>query len=196
MSRDEPRTGDGADAADRPPAADGAPDLGDPEALEPLHAAHDALARARRGARQRGLRPGAPAGAGRRRAVGQPAPSGKDDRDPHLVGTEIERLVAARGWDTDVQVGAVIGRWPAIVGDQVAANVEVVAFEGTVLTVRAVSTAWATQMRLLASTILGRIETEVGVGVVTEIVVRGPGGPSWRKGPLSSGGRGPRDTYG
>ena len=73
---------------------------------------------------------------------------------------------------------------------------EVVAFEGTVLTVRAVSTVWATQMRLLGSTVLRRIEDEVGAGVVTEIVVRGPGGPSWRKGPLPAGGRGPRDTYG
>ena len=61
---------------------------------------------------------------------------------------------------------------------------------------RPVRTAWATQMRLLLSTVLARIETEVGAGVVTEIVVRGPGGPSWRKGPLSAGGRGPRDTYG
>lgn len=170
-----------------------------PEELEPLHAAHDALARARRSARERGLRPGSPAGAGRRR----PAPDtrgatggGDDKRDPHPVGLEIDRLVATRGWDADVQVGSVVGRWSAIVGEQVAANVEVVSFEGTVLTVRAVSTAWATQMRLLVSTVLGRIEAEVGADVVTEIVVRGPGGPSWRKGPLSSGGRGPRDTYG
>lgn len=164
--------------------------------LDPLHAAHDALARARRNARARGLRPGSPAGAGRRRAVGQAPRAEGDKRDPHPVGAEIDRLVASRGWDADVQVGSVVGRWSDIVGEQVAANVEVVAFEGTVLTVRAVSTAWATQMRLLCSTVLSRIETEVGAGVVTEIVVRGPGGPSWRKGPLSAGGRGPRDTYG
>lgn len=167
------------------------------EAPDPLHAAHDALARARRNARARGLRPGAPAGAGRRRAAGQSPPQDRTDkRDPHPVGLEIDRLVASRGWDADVQVGSVVGRWAEIVGPQVAANVEVVAFEGTVLTVRAVSTAWATQMRLLQSSVLARIDEQVGSGVVTEIVVRGPGGPSWRKGPLSSGGRGPRDTYG
>ncbi|GAA5159818.1 DUF721 domain-containing protein [Ornithinimicrobium tianjinense] len=168
------------------------------EEPDPLHAAHDALARARRSARERGLRPGAPAGAGRRRALGQAPSAGrdKDDRDPHTVGAEIDRLVASRGWDAEVQVGAVIGRWAEIVGEQVATHVEVVAFEGTVLTVRSDSTAWATQMRLLTATVLARIDGEVGTGVVTEIVVRGPGGPSWRKGPLSSGGRGPRDTYG
>ncbi|GAA1171890.1 hypothetical protein GCM10009584_11020 [Ornithinimicrobium humiphilum] len=171
------------------------PDLPEGEA-DPLLAAREALARARRSARARGLRPGAPAGAGRRRLPPSTGKSTMDKRDPLPVGSEIERLVASRGWDAEVQVGSVVGRWADIVGPQVAAHVEVVAFEGTVLTVRAVSTAWATQMRLLLSSVLSRIEQEVGPGVVTEIVVRGPGGPSWRKGPLSSGGRGPRDTYG
>lgn len=161
---------------------------------DPLDAAADALARARRAARGKGLRPGAP-GTPRRRLRAESGPP-RADRDPHLVGEEVTKLVASRGWDTEVQVGTVVGRWPAIVGEQVAAHVEVIAFEGTVLTVRARSTAWASQMRLLQSTILGRIEEQVGEGVVTEIVVQGPAGPSWRKGPLSSGGRGPRDTYG
>lgn len=191
------------DEPDGIPGPDGIPDPDappTPDDVDPLHAAHDALARARRSARARGLRPGSPAGAGRRRprAVGEDR-SGDGDggkRDPLLVGDEIDRLVASRGWDSDVQVGAVIGRWPEIVGAQVAEHVVVVAFEGTVLTVRAASTAWATQMRLLTSTVLARIEQEVGVGVVTEIQVRGPAGPTWRKGPLSAGGRGPRDTYG
>jgi len=108
----------------------------------------------------------------------------------------VTRLVAARGWDAEVQVGSVIGRWPAMVGEQVAAHVEPVAFEGTSLTVRADSTAWATQMQLLSSSVLARIEAEVGAEVVTELVVHGPGGPSWRRGPLRAPGPGPRDTYG
>lgn len=162
---------------------------------DPLQAARDALARARRSARERGLRPGSPATAGRRRRSGAEPPP-RTGRDPLLVGPEVDRLVASRGWDAEVQVGSVVGRWPAIVGDQVAQNVEVIAFEGTILTVRARSSAWATQMRLLQSSVLGRIEELVGAGIVTEIHIQGPAGPSWRKGPLSSGGRGPRDTYG
>lgn len=165
------------------------------EPPDPLHAAREALARARRAAREKGLRPGSPAGPGRRRAAGEQPPA-RSGRDPLLVGDEVQRLVASRGWDAEVQVGSVVGRWPAIVGEQVAQNVEVVAFEGTTLTVRARSTAWATQMRLLQSSVLARIEEQVGVGVVTQIQVQGPAGPHWRRGPLSSGGRGPRDTYG
>ncbi|MFK5688223.1 DUF721 domain-containing protein [Ornithinimicrobium sp. LYQ92] len=163
--------------------------------VDPLDAAHEALDRARSIARGKGLRPGSPA-ARKRRDAHPGVVDPKSRRDPQPLGQEMDRLVTNRGWAADVQVGQVVGRWPGIVGEQVAANVEVVAFEGTVLTVRGRSSAWATQMRLLASTVLSRIEEQVGEGVVTEIVVQGPAGPHWRKGPLSSGGRGPRDTYG
>ncbi len=166
---------------------------------EPLQAASDALVRARRLARSRGLRPGA---TGRGRRASGPAGGlttralAAGARDPQPLGEEVERLVTSRGWDAEVQVGSVVGRWRTIVGSAVAEHVEPVEFTGTTLTVRADSTAWATQMRLLVSSVLTRIETEVGPEVVTEIVVHGPSGPSWRKGPLSSKGPGPRDTYG
>ena len=192
MAEQPPRRA-GAPGAEASPGADVQTE-DDAASADPLEAAHEALARARSTARGKGLRPGSPA---RRRSApraGGEQPAAR--RDPQLLGEEVDRLVATRGWDSEVQVGSVVGRWPGIVGDQVAANVEVVAFEGSRLTVRARSTAWATQMRLLTSTVLGRIEAQVGEGVVTEIVVQGPAGPSWRKGPLSSGGRGPRDTYG
>ena len=61
-----------------------------------------------------------------------------------------------------------MGRWPDIVGAEVAQHCAPVTFEAGVLTVRADSTAWATQIRLLASSILGRLEGEVGKSTVTE----------------------------
>lgn len=171
-----------------------------PDDEDRLRSAAEALARARRAARARGLRPGSTA-PGRR---DQPSASGLTEqrssapgaRDPQPLGGEIERLVSTRGWDAEVQVGAVVGRWGTIVGPSVAQHVVPVQFTGSTLTVRADSTAWATQMRLLVNSVLSRIEVEVGPAVVTEIVVHGPGGPSWRKGPLTAPGRGPRDTYG
>lgn len=177
---------------------------GGEEPLDPLHAAADALARARASARARGLRPGAPGSLKGRRGTERDQPGqglttarlGADARDPQPLGREVERLVATRGWDGEVQIGAVVGRWRLIVGDTVAEHVTPVGFDETTLTVQADSTAWATQMKLLTSSVLARIDTEVGPSVVTEIVVHGPGGPSWRKGPLSSRGPGPRDTYG
>lgn len=120
-----------------------------------------------------------------------------DARDPQPVGNSIDRLVAERGWTAPVAVGGVMGRWDAVVGAEIAAHCRPETFEDGVLSVRADSTAWATQVRLLTPTLLRRLAEEVGEGVVSRVVVRGPSGPTWRRGPrVAPGSQGPRDTYG
>ena len=169
------------------------------EEEEAAAAAALALARARKAAADKGLRPGLKPLRRRRPAnqpQGTPSGSGPDARDPMLIGEQLEKFVADRGWEVDVAVGSVIGRWPQLVGPDIAEHVEPVSFENGILTLRAVSTAWATQMRLLTSVLLGRLEEEVGAGTVTEVVVTGPSGPTWAKGRRRAPGRGPRDTYG
>lgn len=159
-------------------------------------AAQDALARARAVAAAKGLRPGRPGPRRRKDQPGGGAPA-SGDRDPRLLGDEIDTLVTGRGWRHEISVGAVIGRWPGIVGAEVAAHCHPIEFSDGILVVRAESTAWATQLRLLASTLLGRLTGEVGEGVVIEVRVVGPSAPTWSRGALrASHGRGPRDTYG
>ncbi|WP_245627324.1 DUF721 domain-containing protein [Kribbia dieselivorans] len=160
-------------------------------------AAQAALSRARAAARAKGLRPGLKPLRRRVRNRATPTTPMDGTRDPHLLGDQLDRLVSDRGWKVDVAVGSVMGRWPEIVGPDVAAHCQPVTFEAGVLTVRAESTSWATQIRLLASSILARLETEIGPGAVTELRVKGPNAPSWSRGPRRiSDGRGPRDTYG
>jgi predicted nucleic acid-binding Zn ribbon protein len=173
------------------------PDDADP-APEDLDAAASALARARAAARAKGLRPGLKPLRRRPREVPADARTRDDDgRDPQLLGDQMEHLLADRGWKVDVAVGSVMGRWPDIVGPEVAQHCTPVTFEAGVLTVRADSSAWATQIRLLASSLLARLEGEVGPGTVSELRVVGPSAPSWSRGPRRvSDGRGPRDTYG
>ena len=163
-------------------------------------AVRSALNRARAAARERGAVPGAaPVSRKRRRPRDDGARSGArpDARDPQTVGAALDRLVAERGWGEAVAVGGVIGRWDAVVGAELAAHCRPETFEDGVLTVRADSTAWATQVRLLSAGLLRRLAEEVGEGTVTKVVVRGPAGPSWRRGPrVAPGSQGPRDTYG
>jgi predicted nucleic acid-binding Zn ribbon protein len=121
---------------------------------------------------------------------------GRDGRDPSLLAEQMDRLLLDRGWNMDVAIGAVMGRWPQIVGTEVAAHCTPVTFSDGVLTVRAESTAWATQLRLMSSSILGRLEAEVGKDAVVELKVQGPSAPSWSRGLRKSTGPGPRDTYG
>ena len=82
-------------------------------------------------------------------------------------------------------------------GADVAAHCAPAALRDGELRISAESTAWATQLRLLAGTLLARIVAELGPEVVTKVVVTGPVAPSWKHGPRSvHGARGPRDTYG
>ncbi len=161
----------------------------------PAQVARAALNRAKAAARARGLRPGQPA---RRPSSGSPPPSGAGPgaRDPQLIGDVAGRLLADRGWTAEVSVGGVMGRWTEIVGDQIAEHCTPEAFEGNSLVVRADSTAWATQLRILAPRLLDRIGQEIGRGVVESLTVLGPTGPSFRRGRRAVRGRGERDTWG
>lgn len=120
-----------------------------------------------------------------------------DERDPQLLDTTLGRLVADHGWALDLKVHAVFARWPELVGAEVAQHCEPTAFADGRLTVRTGSTAWATQLKLLAPTLVRRLNEEIGHGSVTIIDIEGPTAPSWKKGRLGvRDGRGPRDTYG
>lgn len=126
-----------------------------------------------------------------------------DDRDPQTLDATLGRLVAEQGWGTEIRMHGALARWGSIVGPEVAQHVSPVSFEqgddGTAgrLVVQADSTAWATQMRLLAATVVKRLNQDLGDGTVKVIDVQGPSGPTWKKGRRSvRGGRGPRDTYG
>lgn len=143
-----------------------------------------------------------PGGGYRKRSRSGRAPTphrsaaGPDERDPQLISHAVERLVSERGWQTSRAVGGVEGRWVQLVGPGLGGHCEPESFDDGVLTVRADSTAWATEVRLLAGTLLARLNTDLGAGTVTSLRVLGPDGPTWKKGRLSVKGRGPRDTYG
>lgn len=119
-----------------------------------------------------------------------------DDRDPQPLGRLASRLVADRGWAGRVSTGLVFGRWAQLVGPEVAEHAEPVSLIAGELVVRASSTAWATQLRLLQRQLVARITAGVGPGVVIRLRVQGPASPNWVHGPRHVRGRGPRDTYG
>ncbi|WP_310739360.1 DciA family protein [Microbispora sp. H10830] len=121
----------------------------------------------------------------------------RDAGDPLPFGRAIRDLLAARGWEQPVAVGGVFGRWAEIVGPELAAHTRPETFEDGEVVVAADSTAWATQVRLLASTLVRRLNEELGDGVVTRVKVHGPGVGHRQEGGLRvRGSRGPGDTYG
>ncbi|MDQ2624295.1 MAG: DciA family protein [Actinomycetota bacterium] len=173
------------DTTPAPGADDGIPVGELTQLAPPEQVARRALERAKAAARDRGLTPGQP-GRRRRRPVveAQLAASG---RDPMLLGDTAANLLAERGWSDEVAVGGVIGRWREVVGDQIAEHCTPESFDEGRLVVRTDSTAWATNLRMLVPELLSRLAKDLGEGVVEEVTVLAPVGPSFK--------RGPRDTW-
>jgi predicted nucleic acid-binding Zn ribbon protein len=188
----EPERPDQPEQPEQPEPA-GVPDHDD-TGLDLARSIARGLAGARRTVRRR--TPPRP-GSRMRRTDPQGSGAHPDDRDPQLLDSTIGRLIAEQGWGTDVRVHGVFTRWEHLVGRDVALHCTPESYADGKLTVRTDSTAWATQMKLLAPTVLRRLNGELGDGTVTVIDVQGPTGPTWKRGLRSvRDGRGPRDTYG
>ncbi len=183
-----------SDPADGVPGdAAAAPDEHRDDGLDLARALTRATARAGGAPARRGTRGRKPRQSGTSRVSG----AHPDDRDPQLLDSTVSRLVNDHGWALDLRVHGVFGRWQELVGAEVAQHCTPESFADGKLVVRTDSTAWATQLRLLAPTIVRRLNEELGHGTVVIIDVLGPHLPSWKKGPRSArDGRGPRDTYG
>ncbi|WP_406077848.1 DUF721 domain-containing protein [Micromonospora sp. NBC_00858] len=202
--RGDRRASPGNAAAARTPgskAAGGGTDGGQADAAsgpELARAVLDAaLSRRQAAARARRTPGGGGSGDGDsgRRLRGYSGP-GPDPRDPQPLSAVLNRLVKARGWQQPAAEATVFGAWERVVGAEVAQHSRPVKLENGELTVEARSTAWATQLRLLAGSLLKQIAREVGHNVVRKLHIHGPAAPSWQKGPRRVRGRGPRDTYG
>lgn len=172
-------------------------DAEEPTPKDPARMARDAMERARASAKQRGA---ARKSAARGRAQRQEARRGNvpftEGRDPRPMSDAVETLLTRMGWTEQVEVASVTTRWREVVGDQIADHCDPLGFEDGKLVVRASSTAWATQLKLMAGQIRHRINEEFGREIVRELTVLGPTARSWVKGPRTVPGRGPRDTYG
>ncbi|HWJ65906.1 MAG TPA: DciA family protein [Nocardioides sp.] len=191
---DEPGGSDDAAEPEQPHRPDGL-DLARAQALG---AAAAPAAPARKRIPRQG---GSPTGTGRagrsRRGEAQLSGARPDGRDPQGLGAEVDRLIGDRGWGLDLQVRGVFARWPEIVGSEIGAHSTPETLTDGTLVVRTDSTAWATQLRLLAASVVRRLNEELGDGTVTVVEVLGPHAPSWKHGRRGTrDGRGPRDTYG
>lgn len=84
----------------------------------------------------------------------------------------LDRLVRHLGASSTGTLQQVFGRWPELVGGQVADHSRPVRLREGVLSLVVDEPAWATQLRLLEADLLGRLATVLGPGVVTGLRVR------------------------
>ena len=130
-----------------------------------------------------------------KRVPGSTVPFG-GGRDPEGLGVVMDSLTSKLGWSSPLARSELLASWLEIVGADTAEHSAPVGIEEGVLTVKCDSTAWATQLRIMRVQISNRIVARYPDAGIDSIRFEGPGAPSWKRGPRSIPGRGPRDTYG
>src|SRR5688572_29918417 len=115
----------------------------------------------------------------RKRGYSGPGP---DPRDPAKFSDVLARLVKTRGWERPAAEATLFGSWPQVVGPDIASHSRPLSLDNGELTIEAESAAWATQLRLLQSSILNRIGATVGHNLVTTLRIHGPAAPARGKG--------------
>jgi len=117
-------------------------------------------------------------------------------RDPVLLGSAFTDLVEREGWQSQLSVARLATIWSEIVGEVAAQHCQVEEYSDHKLKIRAASTNWAVQLRLLEPTIKAKIVAIIGPDVVDEIIILGPAPPYVQRGRYSVPNRGWRDTWG
>jgi predicted nucleic acid-binding Zn ribbon protein len=91
--------------------------------------------------------------------------------DPKPVGDLLRTLVAGRGWSEHMVFGRLLEEWATVVGADVAARSTPVGLRAGVLSIRADGAAWATELTLLSRSIVEKVDSYLGGGVVREVRV-------------------------
>jgi predicted nucleic acid-binding Zn ribbon protein len=117
-------------------------------------------------------------------------------RDPRGIDDVLDGLTARLGWNSSLAKAELLASWAELAGSETAEHSTPMGIEDGVLTVRCDSTAWATQLRLMRGQITTSIAQRFPDAGIESVRFDGPNAPSWKRGPRSIPGRGPRDTYG
>lgn len=117
-------------------------------------------------------------------------------RDIIKAGASIDGILKDFRWEAQMAEAELFAHWAEVIGETNAEASQPEAVINGTLTIRCKSTAWATQLRLMQEQILEKIHEAYPQLEIKALKLLGPDAPSWKKGPRSVPGRGPRDTYG
>ncbi len=118
------------------------------------------------------------------------------NEDPLKLGNVLDQLITTRNWKQGIAEGTLFSEWDEIVGSELASNAQPITLLDGELTIQTRSTAWATQLNIIAPNLLKTISGSAPGALVERLTIIGPQGPTWKKGLRTiRGGKGPRDTY-
>lgn len=123
------------------------------------------------------------------------SPHEDPQRDPMTLNAALHKITTHKKWEQKLAKYDLLCAIPAILGEEISSKVHNIHINDSTVIIKAVSTAWATQLRFMEKDILTRINNEHSYKI-HKIMVYGPTPPKMKFGPKHIPGRGPRDTYG
>ena len=91
---------------------------------------------------------------------------------PRRVGESLPAVTRALGGAGGPALVDLLQRWPAVVGEQLAAHSRPLTLRAGTLTIAADEPAWGAQLQWLEADLRRRLDDALGTGVVTRIAVR------------------------
>jgi hypothetical protein len=98
---------------------------------------------------------------------------GKPGRDPTGLSSTVQAFAQQQGWGTPLRLARMSQHWEHVVGSTIAANTSVGELRDGVLTIRAKTPVWATQLLYLLPTITQRVRKWLAPTKVVRIEIRG-----------------------
>lgn len=99
---------------------------------------------------------------------------GKPGRDPDTLGGVLGTIAGESHWVPHLKVAQLRTQWNLVVGDAIAAHSQVADFRDGVLTIRAESPVWATQLNYLVPQLTATIRERLAGLDIERIQVTGP----------------------
>lgn len=91
------------------------------------------------------------------------------------LGLAVQGVMRSLGLETRMRESALLARWPALVGDDVAAHARPQRYANGILTVLVNHPTWMWELRGMKPLMVRRINEELGRGFVKDIVFRADG---------------------
>lgn len=106
---------------------------------------------------------------------------GKPGRDPAELGSVMTTIAGNGVWAANMKLAQLRNHWDQVVGQAIASHSAVADFTDGVLTIRAESTVWATQLTYLIPQLTDTIRRNLKGLTIAEIRVTGPAAGYTRK---------------
>jgi predicted nucleic acid-binding Zn ribbon protein len=99
-------------------------------------------------------------------------PTGDGSDTPHLIGGSVEAYLKSQGLSSTNTMARVLSAWSSVVGEEIAAHASPTAVNADELLVTVDHATWATELRLLSSRILTKLETQLGTPIAARMKVQ------------------------